>query len=605
MKRCFFSFAFLLFVLSLSARTREEAQQQLAAQDEYFDLSNSENKRITASCIVHAASENDVELVQLYLDAGTPVNLKNKYGLTALIVAAQHHFSPLVNLLLSKGADPNAADNGGRTPLHEALDLPYYFTMSDFTQPYTYDVSTKTIAQYLLNKNANVNAPDNSGVTPLMIAAKSGNAEVIALLVRHGGDASLLDAEGKNAFGYAQGKPAISALMQAKLSASQRAQLIAWKFSRWSGAIALLLMLVAFFLARSARKGRMAKQAVSFAADNKKLPRLLPLKCESCGSGLAIKPGAKNCPVCNAAINVPSDYEATLELREQAARRLYKAERACRKASFLSAGALRAIIWLLAFLLPAITIFGYAGTLGQMMYGFEEGWWIFRMGTKPDIWIFWTLLGSVVAGAGLFYYASFLGKVHRSIPVLPRLGKSAGKAELSSCSNCGGTVSFEAGSMVAACNYCGSETLRTDVMRDNRAIAAKESGAAGNSLSVAMQRLTQLQQQTWGALQRPLWGLVALLAATSLWAIWGFLQFDALLSIGWFAMIPAMLFLAYAFGKSFRMNFWLQALLLCGAMAFFAWAALLAGLVGAAVGIIVLSVLLPVMLIFLKVFSEK
>jgi ankyrin repeat protein len=69
-----------------------------------------------------------MEAVQLYLDSGMNVNVKNSYGRTPLISAsAAEKESPwynknadMVKLLLKNGADVNAKDNDGLTALATA-----------------------------------------------------------------------------------------------------------------------------------------------------------------------------------------------------------------------------------------------------------------------------------------------------------------------------------------------------------------------------------------------------------------------------------------------------------------------------------------------------
>lgn len=592
--------------------TPDEAKAKLHSEDLFFDLSTSENVQITASYLVHAASENDIATVQLYLDAGTPIDAQNKYGLTALIVAAQHHFPELVQLLLQQKANPKIADNTGRTALHEALALPYYYTAYDFTEqektPYSYSEKERKTIDALIQQGADPNAADNSGLTPLMIAAQSGNNTIVAEMIRRNGDASLADKEGKTAFDYANEmghRQVLPVLLKGKLSKNMQLQLIAWKFSRYSsGSLALLLILVAFLLSRSARKGRMARQTITLSDASPGNERLLPLKCEACGSGIALKAGTDHCPVCNAVINVPPDYKTVLTLREKIRRQLMKAEKGFRRAAFFSGLPVRLLSFCIAIVFFALTVYGNTGTIGKMMHGYKDGWWIFKSGTHPDIWVFWTLLGGLIVSTGFVYYAVFLRNVNRSIPKLPKLRAVDTKAETTSCSNCGGTVEFDSGAIASCCTYCGAETLRTDALRAAKNSAVADVNASSGSLLTAMQQLAQLQQEAWGSLQRPLWAILAFLSASACWAFEEMFQYEWLMTLGWLLMLPAMIFIAYTFAHSFPIGFRWLALLLVAALIYFAWAAMLAGMTGAVVGMLFLLLLFPVLLIFLKIFMK-
>ena len=73
--------------------------------------------------------------------------------------------------LLAEGADVNAKDGFGMTPLHWAARWGY-----------------KAVAELLLDKGADVNAVTNSGKTALQLAEKEGHTDIVALLKQHGAE---------------------------------------------------------------------------------------------------------------------------------------------------------------------------------------------------------------------------------------------------------------------------------------------------------------------------------------------------------------------------------------------------------------------------------
>jgi hypothetical protein len=91
----------------------------------------------------------------------------------------------ITNYLLQKGADVAALDDRGNTPLNVAVRG-------------RANKEKARIVELLLTKGANPNAKTRGGgSTPLHIAAFAGNFEVVKLLLTHKADVSATDGEGK------------------------------------------------------------------------------------------------------------------------------------------------------------------------------------------------------------------------------------------------------------------------------------------------------------------------------------------------------------------------------------------------------------------------
>jgi ankyrin repeat protein len=54
------------------------------------------------------------------LDQGAVIDARDEAGRTALMLAVTEDKLEMVRVLLARGADPNAADNTGHTPLQQA-----------------------------------------------------------------------------------------------------------------------------------------------------------------------------------------------------------------------------------------------------------------------------------------------------------------------------------------------------------------------------------------------------------------------------------------------------------------------------------------------------
>ena len=132
---------------------------------------------------IHAAARMGmIEAVKQHLAAGADVNAKESGGATPLLFAAQGGHKEIAELLIAEGAEVNANDSTGYTPLHYAAARGH-----------------KETAELLIAKGADVNAKDNQGRTPLnkAIFNKDFENEVADILRKHGGKtATELEAAG-------------------------------------------------------------------------------------------------------------------------------------------------------------------------------------------------------------------------------------------------------------------------------------------------------------------------------------------------------------------------------------------------------------------------
>jgi hypothetical protein len=109
----------------------------------------------------------NLDFVRVLVDAGANLNRQVILGGGTYLhgVIKLHYINikyvETFKYLVEHGADINAQDNGGYTPLHAAI---YY--------------GTTEIIKYLISQGARVDIPDNNGVTPTQLAEKSNTTQI-------------------------------------------------------------------------------------------------------------------------------------------------------------------------------------------------------------------------------------------------------------------------------------------------------------------------------------------------------------------------------------------------------------------------------------------
>lgn len=135
-----------------------------------------------AETLIHAAQNNNFELVDCLLEAGVDINSKNRDGQTVLHFAAFWGPYSLVKRYVELGADVDVADMNGRTPIM-----------------LVYEFGSMRALQLLIDKGANVNKADKWGRTALMEAVCADRLTAVKILLNAGANVKAISMYGETA----------------------------------------------------------------------------------------------------------------------------------------------------------------------------------------------------------------------------------------------------------------------------------------------------------------------------------------------------------------------------------------------------------------------
>ena len=201
-------------IAAVRAGNRPEIERQIAISP---DLVKGQDEG-GSTALHHAAGYGPLANVESLINKGADVNAKNLRGSTPLHWAI--HDEAKVRLLLSKGAGINAKQAQGRTPLFLATMLgdgvaTMRLLFARGADPNLASANGQTPLmmaaargnvegmRFLIEKGAEANAKDGAGETALMAACTSGNAGAVRLLIEKGADVKVKSKRNETALGFA------------------------------------------------------------------------------------------------------------------------------------------------------------------------------------------------------------------------------------------------------------------------------------------------------------------------------------------------------------------------------------------------------------------
>lgn len=133
--------------------------------------------------LMFAAGNGNEQLLEFLLKSRANISKQNRYGDTAVAIAALNGHLPIVRRLLAAGAD---IANTGWNALH-------YAAFNGHVE----------IVRFLVSKEMDLDIRAPNGNTALMLAARNGHKDVVGILVEAGANTELDDSKGNTALGFA------------------------------------------------------------------------------------------------------------------------------------------------------------------------------------------------------------------------------------------------------------------------------------------------------------------------------------------------------------------------------------------------------------------
>ena len=154
------------------------------------------------NALLDDVSNNNIEAVKQYIEAGYDLNKSNHKGHTLLSTAALKCNTAIMEILIAAGASINAVNKTGSTVLIQAAHFGHVQAVRLLLENHACcDIVNKNgtsalmrasqegqveIAKMLLGANADVNRKNIEGMSALMLASQRNHAEVVSLLIQAG-----------------------------------------------------------------------------------------------------------------------------------------------------------------------------------------------------------------------------------------------------------------------------------------------------------------------------------------------------------------------------------------------------------------------------------
>jgi len=187
-------------------------------------------KEADKTALIEASRRAYTDIALHLINAGADVNAKDNYGTTPLIFAAISGSTEIMAALIDKGADVNAKDYMGRTALIEVFNSENEHTAeiiqtlieagadvnakADFGNTAFIIAANTQYAKAFIDAGADVNAKNDEGKTALMRAIAYSNVQAVQILIEAGADVNAKDNYGVSCLVRAKDNPEISKILK-------------------------------------------------------------------------------------------------------------------------------------------------------------------------------------------------------------------------------------------------------------------------------------------------------------------------------------------------------------------------------------------------------
>jgi ankyrin repeat protein len=174
--------------------------------------------------LIDATRDNNLLEVERLLSVGADIEARDDYGFTPLHEACDRGHVQVVQALREHGADIEAKDTHGTRPLHCACWNGHLAVVNELLSPNDSNGATTSILGKRKRQGANIELKNSDGETPLHLASEGDHLPVVKALVSGGANILAVSNEGLLPihFALSEGNSAVSKYLLQHIYATTR-----------------------------------------------------------------------------------------------------------------------------------------------------------------------------------------------------------------------------------------------------------------------------------------------------------------------------------------------------------------------------------------------